>query len=182
MTKILISLGVVVGIFVIVAIWAAGTFISIGNQEIGLRNQFSAQIKANEVIFDKVWKVLQQKAGVTEKYANDFRKIYSEVMDKRYAGNDQLMFKWIQEANPNFSVDMYKDLSLSIESNRAEFARVQQKLIDIKREHDDLRLKFPSSLVCSFKGVKELELKLVTSSKTEEAFKTGKEDSVSLFK
>lgn len=103
-------------------------------------------------------------------------------MDKRYAGNDQLMFKWIQEANPNFSVEMYKDLSLSIESNRAEFARVQQKLIDVKREHDNLRMKFPSSIVCSFKGVKELELKLVTSAKTDEAFKTGKEEDINLFK
>lgn len=182
MSKILISLGVVFGIFLIVAIWAAGTFISIGNQEVDLRNQFSAQLKANEVIFDKVWKVLQQKAGVTEKYAEDFKKIYSEVMDKRYAGNDQLMFKWVQEANPNFSVEMYKDLSLAIESNRAEFSRVQQKLIDIKREHDNIRMKFPSSIVCSFKGVKELELKLVTSSKTDEAFKTGKEEDINLFK
>ncbi len=158
-------------------------FMAIGwsNQEIELRNQSDAQQKANEVIFDKTWKVIKQKAQITDKYAKDFKDIYVSIMNERYEGDQKNnpMFKWIQEQNPNFSVDMYKDLSDSIEANRAEFARVQNRLVDIKREHDNLRLRFPSKLVVGSRS--ELDIKIVTSAKTEEVFSKGKDDDVALF-
>lgn len=158
-----------------------GMFISYGNHEVDLRTAFNAQQKANEVIFDKTWKVIQQKAGVSSEYADKFKEIYVQIMDARYDKGDGSLMKWVQESNPQFDAGIYKDLSLAIESNRAEFARVQEKLIDIKREHDNLRMKFPSSVLLAIKGVKELEMKLVTSSKTERAFATGKDDDVELF-
>lgn len=156
-------------------------FVTYSNQEVVLRTQFGAQQKANEVIYDKVWKVIHQKAGVSAEYSDKFKEIYVQIMDARYGSGDGTLMKWIQEQNPQFDISLYKDLSLAIESNRLEFSRVQQKLIDIKREHDNLRMLFPSSLFLSIKGTKELELKLVTSSRTEKAFETGKDDDVDLF-
>ena len=102
-------------------------------------------------------------------------------MSGRYAGDAKQspMFKWIQEQNPNFSVELYKNLDDAIEGQREEFAMVQKRLIDIKREHQLLRQKFPSSLFVG--GRPELEIQIVTSTKTEETFKSGKEDSVNLF-
>lgn len=158
-----------------------GMFITYSNQEVELSTQFSAQQKANTVIYDKVWKTLQQKAGVADQSADAFKNIYSSIMDARYEGKNQILMNWVQEQNPTFDMSMYKDLSLSIEANRAEFANVQQKLIDIKREHDVLRLKIPSSIFLSLKGVKELQMQLVTSTRTEKAFDTGVDDDVSLF-
>jgi len=134
---VLVSLGMVTLIIILMAIgWS--------NQEIELRNQSVAQQKANEVIFDKTWKVIKQKAQITDKYAKDFKDIYVSIMNERYEGDQKNnpMFKWIQEQNPNFSVDMYKDLSDSIEANRAEFARVQNRLVDIKRDMTILDLGF----------------------------------------
>lgn len=173
----LVSGGLV--IFTVAIIFMLG--VGYKNQEIELRNQAVAQEDANKLTFDKVWKVLKQKAGVTDKYASDFKDIYSGLMNSRYQGDQKSnpMFKWIQERNPNFSVDLYKDLSSAIESNRAEFLRVQKRLVDIKREHDNLRLKFPSSIFVGSKP--ELDIKLVTSGKTEATFNTGKEDNVDLF-
>jgi hypothetical protein len=180
-TKI-VGLLAVVGAIVIAALMIVGMGINYSNAEIDLRNQASAQQDSNRVIYDKVWKTIKQKAEITDKYANDFKDIYVSIMNERYEGDTKgsPMFKWIQEQNPNFSVDMYKGLSDAIEANRAEFTRVQMRLRDIKREHDNLRLKFPGSL---FVGKRpELEIKLVTSTVTENVFETKKEDDVDLFK
>jgi len=172
---------VIVGVLMAGLIGLVGMFITYSNQEVELSTQFSAQQKANTVIYDKVWKTLQQKAGVASQSADAFKNIYASIMDARYDGKDQVLMNWIQEQNPTFDMSLYKDLSLSIEANRAEFANVQQKLIDIKREHDNLRMKIPSSIFLSLKGVKELQMQIVTSTRTEKAFDTGRDDDVGLF-
>ena len=74
---------------------------------------------------------------------------------------------------------MQKDLGDSIEANRAEFARVQSRLIDIKREHDVLRKRFPSKLIVGSRP--ELEINIVTSTKTQKVFETKIDDDVDLF-
>jgi hypothetical protein len=152
------------------------------NQEVGLRNQAVAQGKANEIIYDEVWKILQQKAGILEKFAEDFKNIYATIMEDRYQGEKNgpgPTFKWIQEHNPNFTPEMYKDLSVAIEAYRGKFSRVQQKLVDIKREHDNLCQMIPSKWLVG--KVPELEIVIVTSTKTSATFATGKEDDINLF-
>jgi hypothetical protein len=178
----IVGIFALVGVFIVVAIAAiaAVIFFELSNKEIDLRSQFDAQAKANTVIYDKVWKTIQQKAQIKADYAGDFKKIYTDIMNARYQGDSKgaPLFKWIQEQNPTFSIDLYKDLSQTIEAQRAEFARVQNRLIDIKREHDNLLNKAPS---CWFLGSrKPLVLNIVTSSKTENTFATGKEDDISL--
>jgi len=150
--------------------------IGISNTEKELRNQCVAQQKSNEATFDKVWKVIQQKAGIMNKQRDDFKAVYVSIMSERYQGETSgaPAFKWITENNPQFPMDMYKDVSDAIESNRAEFLRVQKRLIDIKREHDNLRMKFPSSLVVGSRPA--LEIQVVTSSKTQRIFSSGQEN------
>lgn len=150
--------------------------VGISNNEKQLRNQAAAQQKANEATFDKVWKVLKQKAGIMDKQREDFKSVYTGLMSERYQGeaNGAPAFKWIKEHNPEFPMDMYKDVADAIESNRAEFLRVQKRLIDIKREHDNLRVTFPSSLVVG--GRPELDIQVVTSKKTTRTFETGEEN------
>jgi len=168
---------VVVGIVIVV-------FMKIGytNQAIDYETQYEAQTDANKAIYDEVWKVLQQKAGVVSQYADDFKSVYQPLMEARYEGDAKgaPMFKWIQERNPTFSIDLYNSLSDAISAQRAKFTRVQLKLRDIKREHDKLRLSIPSSWFVG--GRDELEVVLVTSAKTEQTFETGQENDVELFK
>lgn len=156
-----------------------GMNIQYDNREARLRNQASAQQDANKVVFDKVWKVLQQKAQVTDQYKDAFAKIYPELMEGRY-GNERggALLSMITESNPNFDVSLYKDLMTSIEAQREGFARVQIALRDIKREHDDLRTTAPANW---FVNAEELKVVLVTSGKTDEAFSTGREEDVDLF-
>lgn len=180
MTKWIVP-GVLVGLILIIGAIIGLSWVSYNNKDIDLRNQAKAQQQANQVIYDKVWKILQQKAGVLDKYSGDFKEIYNGIMNGRYQGDAKQspMFKWITESNPQFSVEMYKNLSDAIEGQRSEFAMVQKRLIDIKREHDNLRQKFPGNIFIGGRG--EIKIDIVTSTKTEKTFETGKEDNVDLF-
>jgi len=146
---------------------------------VGLRNQLIAQQKANETSFDTCWKIISQQAEVAEGHKDAFAKIYGDIMEKRYSGKDPLL-SFITESNPNFDMKLYEKVSNSIEAQRTVFKRDQQKLIDIKREHDDLLQKIPGSVFVGSR--KPVEITIVTSSKTDASFKTGKEDDTGIFK
>lgn len=77
---------IVGAVILILVVIVVGMKISYTNQAIGLENGYSAQIDANKVIYDEVWKVLQQKAGVVSQYASDFKDIYVNLMNERYEG------------------------------------------------------------------------------------------------
>jgi hypothetical protein len=187
MSKKTIIVLIVIGAFIVMTLGSVGIgflmYVSIKNKHAEIHNQASAQQKANEVIYDEVWKVLQQKAGILDKFSSDFKSIYSSIFDERYQGENSGQspaFKWIQEQNPNFTPEMYKDLSTAVEVYRGKFSRTQQKLIDIKREDDNMHTKIPSLWFVGSK--KDLDINIVTSTKTEKVFQTGKEDDIDLFK
>lgn len=163
---------------IMIAVWAVG----ISNTEIEIRNQCKAQQDNNENIYDAVWKIISQKAQLPDKYKNDFKDVYGTIMEGRYKADDgnNPAFKWIQEQNPQFSVDLYTSLGDTIEGQRTKFTMVQARLIDIKREHDNLRLRFPAKLVVGSRP--ELEITIVTSTKTKKVFTEGIDDDIDLFK
>lgn len=165
---------IVVGIL---GIFIAGSFISYHNTWTDVNNSYEEQLETDKVIYDEVWKVIKQKAGVTEKYAEDFKDVYVSMMEARNYGGEA--FKWIQEQNPNFDQSMYKDLMNTIESQRAKFTMNQRRLISLHKTLKNLKQKFPSSIFLSSKVLPDLQT--VTSSKTEKTFETGKEDDVDIF-
>jgi hypothetical protein len=179
-TGTIITLGVIGVLVLSIVIWA-----------IGLSNTYNTKFvtgkafqKNAEVVFDNTWKKIQQQAGVADQYKTGFKEIYVSMMDARYAGDSasgkETLMKWITESNPTFDVSLYKTLMNTIEGSRNEFTMEQKKLIDIDRELKTMKVTFPNSLVLG--GKADLEIVLVTSSKTEEAYKTGKDDDVDLFK
>ncbi len=149
------------------------------NTEIDLRNSFTAQETVCKGFYDKMWKVLKSQAGVTDKYAKDFKGIYVGIMEGRHKSGGAL-FKMITESNPKFDSSMYKKLMVSIEAQREGFFREQKKLVDFKLTHDNLRQKFPSKLVVG--SAKPLVVNLITSKKTKDVFASGEENDIDLFK
>lgn len=174
--------GILIAIVSIVLLGAvfALELVHYSNKEIKLRNRVAAEQEANEVDFDKTWKVIKQQAQVTDEYRDSFKDVYVEMMSERYdnARGGSLM-SWVQESNPTLDSSIYKQLMTTIEAQREGFNRRQIKLRDIKREHDDLIGTFPGSLFLASR--EPVEVKLVTSSKTKETFETGVEDDVDLF-
>jgi len=127
-----------------------------------------------------MWKILKQKAGVTDQYKNAFKEIYPKLIEGRYSQGDGSLMKWVQESNPTFDASMYKDLMKSIEIERTGFFNEQSILIDMQREHKTYLLKAPSRWFLD-DNLKPVEIKVITSSKTDEVYRTGKEDDIDLF-
>lgn len=172
-----------IGVIVLLAIGFIMYGIGVSNDEIKLRNRATAQQTTCEAYFDNMWKILQQKAGVTDQYKDAFKEIYPKLMEGRYSDEgkgQQTFMKWIVESNPTFDISLYKDLMDAIEGQRNGFLLEQEKLIDIKQAHDNMRKLFPSSVVVG--GRPELVIVIIKSLKTKEAYSSGEENDVDLFK
>lgn len=173
---ILISSGAIValiGIIILVMMF------SYKNDEVRLKNEFQAQSQKIEAVHDNMWKVIQQKAGVTREYAAQFDSIYSHIMDARYDNSDGVLFNWIKESNPNFSVSLYQDLSITIEVQRKQFLSAQERIIDVAREHNTLLETIPSKWFLG--GVTPLEYEVISSSRTKNVMSTRLDDDVDLW-
>jgi hypothetical protein len=174
--KALVAVGAVVGL----AIMMLMVYMSYSNSEVRLRNAVVAQQKSNETSFDTCWKIIQGQAQVADKYKDSFKEIYVGLMEGRHYDKGGQLMKFITEANPNFDIKLFEKVANSIESQRVSFKRDQDKLIDLKREHDNILTTMPGSF---FVGSRPpVEIKIVTSSKTEKTFETRKEDDIDVFK
>ena len=172
----------VISLFIVIsAFWAINKNIDTDNREIDLRTAITAKVSDQEATFDKMWKVLSQKAQVADQYKEAFAKIYPELIEGRYSKGDGTLMKWITESNPTFDVSLYKDVMGSIENERNGFLTTQRQLMDLKREHDKLRLQWPYKWFIN-DDVKEITIMIISSSHAKEVMKTGKDDDVDLFK
>ena len=180
MSRKLIAILSTVGVVVVLGLIVVIIAVSSSNREVRLWNKGTAQQTNLKIVFDETWKVIQQTAQVADQYKVAFAEIYPKLMDARYAQEGQnLMMKMITESNPNFDTKLYQNLTDQIAAKRAKFALEQKAMTDLKREHDDIETTWPSSM---FVKKRTMEIQIVTSTKTENAFKTGKEDDVDLFK
>ena len=173
---ILISvLALVLGIAIVVG----GMYVNYNNREVNLRNLAEAQRGNIENVYDKMWKILQQKAQVSNEYKNAFSEIYPALIEGRYSQGDGSLMKWVQEANPNFDTSLYKDLMQSIEIQRTEFAKTQERMLDIIREHEVLQTTVPSKWF--LKNTEPIEYVVISSTRSKIVMETGLDDDVSLF-
>lgn len=174
----------VIGIIAVLILTFSGCFISKSNQEIDLRNTFTQKKSERVTIYDKMWKTLSGKSQVALRNDSSFRTIVNIQMQGQKDG-EGVMWKWIQQSNPTATYGevsaLYKDLSRSIEAYRNEFADIEKTLQDVKLQHDNLITKFPGSLILWILNRKKLEYIPITSDRTDEVFKTNKDNNVNVF-
>lgn len=169
------------GVLLVAVLTLVGMYFHFSNTEVRVRNQAVAKQRANEADFDKTFKILQQQFNVAESAKDAFKDVYGGLMQARTENESkELMFKFTKEANipaPEFN-KLYEKVSSSIEVQRTDFAERQKELVDLKREHDNLRTTAPSSWFVG--GRPELQITVVTSTRTQQAFSTGKDDNLNL--
>ena len=174
---ILISLAVILLIGVGIC---TGCYFSYNNKEITLRTQAEAQRGKVEGVHDKMWKVLQQKAQVSNEYKDAFKEIYPDLIAGRYSQGDGSLMKWIQEANPEFDTSLYKQLMQTIEVQRLQFQKSQERMLDLIREHETLCETYPGTWFV--KNKTPIEYIIISSTKSKLTMETGVDDDVDLFK
>jgi len=172
---------VIIGIPVIFLI---STYASFNNREVDLRTTFEMQMKNRSALYDKMWKVIAQKAQITKAYDSSFIRIVNAAMDPRKDGAN-IMMKWVQESNPTLQAgtvqELYKDLGRTIESERTAFFEREETLASIQQQHSKFLRSFPNNFYNVFMGRKELEYKPITSDRTEDVMRTSKDNSISVF-
>lgn len=175
------------------AVWGIGAIlvltvvlltVSTSNQEVDVRTQFEQKMDERKAFYDKLYKILAQKSQIATKNDSSFRKNIDIIMSGRKDAEGTVM-KWITESNPNAQYaevsGLYKDLSRAVEAQREGFFDQEKTIQDIVRVHKNLLRKFPSGvLLTTFFGRKELVYTPISSDRTDDVFKTGKDNDVSL--
>lgn len=170
------------GLVVLGLVLVAGAiawYFSIVNSEARLRNAAAAQETANTAVFDNMWKSIAQIAEVNDDYKDTFRTAWKDILGANSGqGRATAVNVVMNRINPKLDSSLSKKLMTVIEGSRKEFLNNQKKLIDIKREHDNLRTTMPSKLIVG--SVPELKITIVTSGRTQDTFESGKEDDISI--
>lgn len=167
---------IIIGAVVLVLLLA---FFYCNNKELALRKEAEAQEKKIESVHDAMWKIIQQKASVSNEYKEAFEKIYHDLISGRYANDNGNLMKWIQEQNPNFDTSLYKDLMQAIEVQRLRFDSAQQRMVDIIRERESFIQSIPACFLVMNKKV--IEYEIISSTRTKEVMQTRVDDDVNLF-
>ena len=175
----------VIGFIVILFIGIFSSVVSTSNSEVDLRNRFKQKMDERTAFYDKMWKTISQKSQVTIKNDSSFAKNINAIMAGR-KDSPNLFMKFVQESNPNANFDqvssLYKDLSQTIEGERDGFFMEEKVIQGIVLEHDNIMSKFPSGWILStFMGRKNLIYKPITSDRTDDVIKTGKDNDVKVF-
>ena len=124
----------------------------------------------------------RRRSQIADEYADQFKDIYVSLMDERYSDGQGRFANFVQENSPVYSPQLMQTLMTSVEANRRDFEREQTALLDIKREHDLILQRMPAALYTSILfGRKPIDITVVTSGRTEEAFETGQDNDVDLF-
>jgi hypothetical protein len=161
-------------LFVVVTFYGVSTH----NTAISLESQFEAVQNDNKNQYDNMVKKIMKSAQVTKKQAEFIGKIIIDHAKSRGGSGPMTLVNAVKESIPTIPDKAWTNLQNIITSSHDRFASAQTRLLDIKREHDILRMSIPSSFIVG--GRNELEAIIVTSSRTENAFTTGKDDDMEL--
>lgn len=173
-----ISLGVI-GVVAIIIISFIGSIFSFRSQAIDLEERINAQYVSNQSNYDNIWKSFKEITQVTTLQAEQYKDVYMGLITARYEDTN-LLFKMIQEDNPNMDSKIYTKLTEEISSGRKTFDNSQKQLTDIIREYNSyIRKHFISNMIFNFREVDAKEF-IITSDKTNNAFETGKDDIIEL--
>lgn len=149
------------------------------NTIITLEESIDQQLKANKSNYDSMVKSAKEMVQVTDMYAEDFERIYKELIEGR--NQDQhLLFKVVQESNPNLDSTVYTTLQRELSANRKTFDNNQAKVLDRIREYNTyVKKRFIVAAILNKRPI-DSDKYIVTSNATEDAFNSGVADEIDL--
>jgi hypothetical protein len=182
MSKTLITtlsvLGGIILLGVILLVSVLGSF----NSYTRFENLAKAAQTDNKNILDNTRKSIREAANVSDKEVEALTNIITGYADARggnTAGEGQLVtVGMVTEAVPSIQgIETLKNLQNIVVAGRKDWQMAQTRLVDIKRQADNMLGTVPSGLILKMFGKKEIEIIIVTSKETEGNFATGEDNS-----
>ena len=93
--NLIVTLAIVI-ILAVGGITVVSSYFSYNNKEISLREQAEAQRGKVEGVHDAMWKIISQKAQISDQYREGFDSIYTHIIEGRYSKGDGTLMKWIR--------------------------------------------------------------------------------------
>ncbi len=173
----------IVGLVVVVlAVGCGAGAIGKYNTLVQQEQSITAQYTQNQNNYDNFVKAVLETAQVSQSYAEDLKVVFEAAISGRYGDNgSQAVFQWITEQNPQLDARLYVQVQQVIEGGRRSFQTEQKLLIDKKNEYEVSLRSFPTNIYAQVFGFPKIDLTkygIVTSNRTEEAFKTGKDEAI----
>lgn len=186
MSKALLVIAGLFGIGALLGVILLVMGVSFHNKDAVQRNLVTTKQTDNTSEMDAMWKIIEQNAQVTTEQKQALVEIFNGYADARTPQDGGKLMLWVKEAIPNAepTSKAYIQLMNTITAQREGFKFRQKELLDLNRERNTTLDKFPGSLlamVCPGDH-KKINVVIVTSTRTQDAFKTGKDDDVDLFK
>lgn len=152
------------------------------NRENSLATAIAAKQRDNKSELDRMWKTIDQTAQVAPAEKQALLDIFAGYAAARTGEGPKggSLANWITEAVPNVNLTTYQNLQNIITAGRDGFARRQKELLDLSREHERMLGDIPDGWICGMFGRKPISVTIVTSTRTETSFETGKDDDTSL--
>jgi len=175
----LISAATFLAVLLVFAVYVIG----LSNKEVTLAETIKAKQLDNTSEFDNMWKVIQQTAQVPGEKKDALKEIFVGYAQARAGtGDNKPLMNWIKEAVPNADLKIYDNLLNIITAKRDAWTMRQKELIQLNNTHNIMLKTIPGGMILtSILGRQPIEIQIVTSTKTDNAFKTGKDDDVQLF-
>jgi hypothetical protein len=176
----LIGLVAVLGVVGLVVVLVISAYNTANRLETGIKAAWTD----NQNVLAQYSNRVAEAAQIPEMQKEDLKEVVTAALDARY-GEDgsRALFQMIQEQNPTIDSTVYVQLQRIIESGRTDFQVAQTKLIDQKRVYETALGSFPRGFIMKMVGFPRVPLdtyNIVINDRTEDAFKTGKEEPIQL--
>ncbi|AEO93404.1 virion structural protein [Bacillus phage G] len=178
--KIAVGVGAILVFFIIVAAIGSTTLWSQRGKVVKLENKIEARYNFNKSDYDKMWKTFVETAKVTELQAEQFKDVYTELISGRYEDTD-LLFKMVQESNPQLGTEVYTNLQRQIAADRSTFNNNQKAILDIINQYNNY-IEHDAIIIAFITNRKPIDSSkyIITSERTEKAFESGKDEVIDL--
>lgn len=145
--------------------------VSVKTKEVHLRNLITAKQRDNENELSNLTAKVRQSASVTEAQMASLKDIIVGYATARNNTSPGQVVTAVHDSIPNIDTSTFNHLMNIITGSSDAFAQRQTEILDLKREHDDLRTSPISGMFVG--NVPEIQVVVVTSTSAKDAFATG---------
>lgn len=156
--------------------------LGIYNDEASLKNLYDMKVKDNSSEFDNMWKKISQAAQIADNQKDAFKEIFQQWAQNSTPQDGGKMMLWIKQVSPDVGgiTTVQTQVMNIMVGSRDGWTMRQKELVSIASTYNDNLVRQPRGFILGLFGFKHIDPLVITSSRTDAAFKTGKDDDVDI--